>query len=77
MIKNKIRVLIIEDSRLYQMYLKQVIEADECLMVAGIADCGEKALEIIPALSPDIITLDLRLPDMPDSYSLRDSNLQF
>ena len=69
MIKNKIRVLIIEDSRLYQMYLKQVIEADECLMVAGIADCGEKALEIIPALSPDIITLDLRLPDM-DGFEL-------
>lgn len=75
MIKSKIRVLIIEDSKLYQMYLKQVIESDECLAVAGMADCGSRALEMIPELKPDIITLDLQLPDS-DDFSLLKEILQ-
>lgn len=63
MIRKKIRVLIIEDSRLYQRFLQQVIESDDCLSVAGIADSGSRALELIPSLAPDVITLDLQLPD--------------
>lgn len=64
MIKEKIKVLIIEDSKLYQMYLKKVIESDECLTAAGTADCGSRALEMIPSVKPDVITLDLQLPDI-------------
>ena len=63
MIRKKIRVLIIEDSRLYQRFLQQVIESDDCLSVVGIADSGSRALELIPSLAPDVITLDLQLPD--------------
>lgn len=66
MIKEKIRVLVVEDSRLYQEYLRRIIESDACLAVAGIADCGRRALEMIPDLKPDIITLDLQLPDTDD-----------
>lgn len=66
---NRIRVLIVEDSKLYQMFLKQIIESDECLAVAGVADSGSMALKLIPELKPDIITLDLQLPDVSD-YSL-------
>jgi two-component system chemotaxis response regulator CheB len=68
-IKNKIKVLIVEDSRLYQTYLKQIIESDDCLCVVGIADCGRQALELIPERKPDIITLDLQLPDL-DGFTL-------
>jgi len=63
MIKKKIRVFMIEDSRLYQRFLRQVIESDDCLTVAGAADSGAQALESIPELRPDVITLDLQLPD--------------
>lgn len=63
MIKGKIRVLMIEDSKLYQVYLRKVIESDPCLEVAGTADCGSSALQLIGELKPDIITLDLLLPD--------------
>ena len=63
MIRKKIRVFMIEDSRLYQQFLRQVIESDDCLTVAGAADSGAQALELIPELHPDVITLDLQLPD--------------
>lgn len=63
MIRKKIRVLMIEDSRLYQRFLRQIIESDDCLTVAGAADSGGQALELIPEVLPDVITLDLQLPD--------------
>jgi len=70
--KSKIRVLIVDDSRLYQAYLRQVIESDECLAVAGTADSAAQALALIPALSPDVITLDLQLPDRDGLEFLRE-----
>ena len=72
MIKEKIKVLIIEDSKLYQMYLKKVIESDECLTAAGTADCGSRALEMIPSVKPDVITLDLQLPDISSMELLKE-----
>ena len=75
MIKNKIQVLVVEDSSLYQMYLRQVIESDDCLSVVGVADCGSRALECIEELDPDIVTLDLQLPDM-DGFELLKEILQ-
>ena len=63
MIRKKIRVFMIEDSRLYQRFLRQIIESDDCLAVAGAAESGAQALELLPELRPDVITLDLQLPD--------------
>ena len=63
MIHNKIRVLVIEDSLLYQAYLRKVIDADDCLTVVGTAATAAQALALIPQLKPDIITLDMQLPD--------------
>ena len=72
MIRKKIRVFVIEDSKLYQQFLRQVIESDNCLTVAGTADCGAQALELIPELRPDVITLDLQLPDREGSELLKE-----
>jgi len=74
-IRDKIRVFLIEDSRLYQAFLTKVIESDECLTVAGTADSGCHALEMIPQLMPDIITLDLVLPDV-DGFVLLEEILR-
>lgn len=54
---------MIEDSRLYQQFLRQVIESDDCLMVVGASASGAEAIELIPQLKPDVVTLDLQLPD--------------
>ncbi|MDD3164326.1 MAG: chemotaxis-specific protein-glutamate methyltransferase CheB [Oscillospiraceae bacterium] len=69
MIKTKIRVLIVEDSILYQTYLRRIVQSDACLEVVGTAGTGRDALAQIPLLEPDVITLDLHLPDT-DGLSL-------
>lgn len=64
MLKHKIRVLIVEDSDVYSRYLQNVLDADGMLSVAGTPGTGKEALEMTEALRPDVITLDLSLPDV-------------
>ncbi|MDO4553840.1 MAG: chemotaxis-specific protein-glutamate methyltransferase CheB [Lachnospiraceae bacterium] len=72
----KIRVLIVEDSRFYQRYLCKVMEADPLLEVAGIAGTGQEARDMAEKLEPDIITLDLSLPDVTGFELLTDFTLK-
>jgi two-component system chemotaxis response regulator CheB len=59
-----IRVLIVEDSPVVQEHLRRIISADPRLEVVGIAASGEKALELVEKLSPDVISMDIQLPGM-------------
>jgi two-component system, chemotaxis family, protein-glutamate methylesterase/glutaminase len=57
-----IRVLIVEDSAVVREHLRRIISADSRLEVAGMAASGEEALAVIDGVSPDVITMDIRLP---------------
>src|SRR5690606_28267864 len=57
-----IRVLIVEDSPTVTRLLERIIESDPRLIVAGRASSGEKALDLVERLSPDVVTMDIRLP---------------
>ncbi len=57
-----IRVLIVEDSAVVREHLRRIISADSRLQVAGMAATGEEALSVIDRVSPDVITMDIRLP---------------
>lgn len=59
-----IRVLIVEDSAVVREHLRRIISADSRLQVAGMAASGEEALAIIDGVSPDVVTMDIRLPGM-------------
>ncbi len=59
---KKIRVLIVEDSPAVIELLKAIIGDDPRLEVAAAVETGERALEIVPRLRPDVISLDIRLP---------------
>jgi two-component system chemotaxis response regulator CheB len=59
-----IRVLIVEDSAVVREHLRRIISADSRLQVAGMATSGEEALSIIDRVSPDVVTMDIRLPGM-------------
>ncbi len=61
---KKIRVLIIEDSPVIRQFLGHVIACDPRLEVAGAVESGEEALRILEKASPDVISLDIRLPGM-------------
>jgi two-component system chemotaxis response regulator CheB len=59
---RRIRVLIVEDSPVVGEHLRRIISADVRLEVAGIATSGEEALAELDRLSPDVISMDIRLP---------------
>jgi two-component system, chemotaxis family, protein-glutamate methylesterase/glutaminase len=57
------RVLIVEDSPVAGRILSEGISRDQRLAVAGIAVTARSAVEMAERLRPDVITLDLVLPD--------------
>lgn len=62
--KSKIKVLIIEDSKLYQAYMTKILSEDDQLEVGGVAGTAKEALQLVESVKPDVITLDMGLPDV-------------
>lgn len=58
------RVLICEDSRVYAAGLRRALEHDGDITVAGVCGTAEEALAALPAVRPDILTMDIDLPGM-------------
>ena len=61
---EKISVLICDDSALMRNLISRMVEADPELSVAGKAMNGKFALAKIETLHPDVIVLDLEMPEM-------------
>jgi two-component system chemotaxis response regulator CheB len=58
------RVLIVEDSPIMQRLLADLIGRDRELEVVGIASDPYEARELVKALRPDVMTLDVEMPRM-------------
>jgi two-component system chemotaxis response regulator CheB len=58
------RVLIVEDSQVMQQLLADLIGRDPELEVAGVASDPYEARELVKALRPDVMTLDVEMPRM-------------
>ena len=61
---NRITVLITDDSLLFRNILKNELSKDPHIEVIGTAVDAMDAMEKIKALKPDIITLDVGMPNM-------------
>ena len=59
-----IRVLIVDDSAVVRKMLSDALAADPGIEVAGTAANGLVALSTIPVLKPDLVTLDIEMPEM-------------
>ena len=62
--QRKIRVLIIDDSALIRSILKEVINSYPDLDAVGAAANPLQAREMIKTLNPDVLTLDVEMPEM-------------
>lgn len=60
----KIRVLVVDDSALMRGLLTEVINSAEDVEVVGAAPDAQTAREMIKALNPDVLTLDVQMPKM-------------
>lgn len=61
---DKVSVLIVDDSALMRNLIGRIVESSEGLEIASKAMNGEFALQKIPKVNPDIILLDLEMPQM-------------
>jgi two-component system chemotaxis response regulator CheB len=60
----QISVLVVDDSALMRNLVGRIVESAEDLTLAGKAMNGKFALSKIPTLNPDVIILDLEMPEM-------------
>jgi DNA-binding NarL/FixJ family response regulator len=58
-----IRVFLLDDHELVRRGIRELVEAEEDIQVVGEAGTVEEAVGRIPATSPHVAILDLRLPD--------------
>ncbi|MEO8698022.1 MAG: chemotaxis-specific protein-glutamate methyltransferase CheB [Acidimicrobiales bacterium] len=58
------RVLVVDDSVVVRQLVARVITAEPSTELAGVAPNGRVALEKIARLRPDIVLLDLEMPEM-------------
>ena len=59
-----IRVLVVDDSAVIRKVICDGLSTDSSVEVAGTAANGSIALSKIPQLHPDILTLDVEMPEM-------------
>lgn len=61
---RRVRVMLVDDHHLVIEGLRAVLATDDRLEVIGEARSGRAAVAIIPDLQPDIVLMDIRMPDM-------------
>lgn len=67
----KTRVLVVDDSAYNRQTLAAMLELDPGVEVIGRASNGKEALRMVFDLQPDVITLDLEMPEMDGFAFLR------
>ncbi|MCI9010549.1 MAG: response regulator transcription factor [Clostridia bacterium] len=60
----KIRVLLADDQSILADGIKSVLSSCEEIEVVGIAQDGFEALDLLEKTSPDVVLMDIRMPNM-------------
>lgn len=58
------RVLIVDDEPIARRGLRRLLESEPDVEIAGEAASGKAAVEAIAALKPDLVFLDIQMPEM-------------
>jgi chemotaxis protein methyltransferase CheR len=66
-----IAVLVVDDSVVIRRIVTNILSEDDGIRVVGTAASGRSALEKIERLAPDILTLDIEMPEMDGLETLR------
>jgi two-component system chemotaxis response regulator CheB len=68
---QKIRVLVVDDSVVIRRLVVHALEQDPAIEIVGVAANGALALSRIPQCNPDVLTLDIEMPEMDGLALLR------
>lgn len=65
------QVLVVDDSAFMRKIISDLIEKDPEFQVAGTASTGREAIETVARLKPDIVTMDVEMPEMNGLEALK------
>lgn len=68
----KIRVLIVDDAVVFRRMVAEELGADPAIEVVGTAANGRIALQKLPQVNPDIVILDVEMPELDGLATLRE-----
>jgi two-component system, chemotaxis family, protein-glutamate methylesterase/glutaminase len=69
---NRIKVLVVDDSAFMRKVITDILSSDDKIQVVDIAKDGKEALEKISSLKPDVVTLDIEMPEMDGLNCLKE-----
>ncbi|MFC6152798.1 response regulator [Nocardioides yefusunii] len=61
---DEIRVLLVDDQELFRAGIQVILDAQPGIRVVGTASDGAEAVSAVRALSPDVVLMDMRMPEM-------------
>ncbi|WP_028579178.1 protein-glutamate methylesterase/protein-glutamine glutaminase [Desulfogranum japonicum] len=64
MLKKNIKVLVVDDTIVYRKAVSDILQEIPGVEVVGVAHNGQIAVSKIKALKPDLLTLDIEMPQM-------------
>jgi DNA-binding NarL/FixJ family response regulator len=74
-----IRVILADDHPMVRRGIRRILEKVSNILVIGEADSGAAAIRLVHDLHPDVLVLDIEMPDMKGyqvAYELRQSSFR-
>jgi len=61
---DRTRILVVDDHRLFRQGIRWALEMEEDIEIVGEAANGREALKLADELSPDVVLMDVNIPDV-------------
>lgn len=58
-----IRVVLVEDHPIIRLGLQMLLDKEQDIKIVGEAESGQEALSIVQSENPDVVLMDISLPD--------------
>lgn len=69
---DKVRVLIVDDSAVMRKIIASALQKEPSIEIVGYAANGLQAIEAVQSCNPDVVTLDIEMPEMDGLTALRE-----
>jgi len=63
-VTKKTTILLVDDHRIFREGLRSLLDSDETVQVVGEADSGRSAIQEARRLRPDVVVMDVGMPDL-------------
>lgn len=68
----RIRVLVVDDSTVIRRLVTEILRSDPGIEVVGTANNGRVAVSQVAELKPDVVTMDVEMPEMNGIQAVRE-----